>query len=195
MYKKIIPYIKDNAIIASGTSGLSIKELSKEFKDKAQNFFGIHMFNPPYNLTLCELIIHDSKQENLAQQLADYLSNNLKRTVIKVKDKTAFLSNRIGFFFINESLRLANENIDEGGIDYIDAILGCFTGRNMPPLTTADFVGLDISKAIIDYVYENTNDIFRNSFEMPSYVNKLIENGKIGKKLIWDYFIKTMIQN
>ncbi len=191
IYQKIRPYIKKDAIIATGTSGLSIEELSKEFEDKALNFFGIHMFNPPYNLTLCELILHNSKQEVLAEEVEQYLTNVLKRTTVKVKDKPAFLGNRIGFFFINEALKLAYENKDEGGIDYIDAVLGCFTGRNMPPLTTADFVGLDISKAIIDYVYENTNDVYKESFKLPEYINKLIEKGNTGKKSKKGLFYKN----
>lgn len=191
MYRQIKPYLKDNAIIATGTSGLSISELSKEFEDKALNFMGIHMFNPPYNLTLCELILHDEKQEKLASKIEEYLTSILKRTVVKVKDTPAFLGNRIGFFFINEALKLAYENMDEGGIDYIDSILGCFTGRNMAPLTTAEFVGLDVSKAIIDYVKENTHDEFIDSFELPQYVNNLINDGKIGKKAKQGLFYKN----
>lgn len=191
MYNKIKPFLKENVIIASGTSGLSIKELSKEFGEKSLNFFGIHMFNPPYSLTLCELILHDDKQQKLASQLEKYLKDVLKRTVVKVKDKPAFLGNRIGFFFINEALKLAYDNMDEGGIDYIDSILGCFTGRNMPPLTTAEFVGLDVSKAIIDYIFEKTEDEFRESFELPEYVNCLIKEGMIGKKSKKGLFYKN----
>lgn len=191
MYQKIKPFLKENAIIATGTSGLSIAELSKEFGDNALNFLGIHMFNPPYNLTLCELILHDERQKKLASEIEEYLTKTLKRTVVKVKDTPAFLGNRIGFFFINEALKLAYENMDEGGIDYIDSILGCFTGRNMPPLTTAEFVGLDVSKAIIDYVRENTKDDFTDSFELPEYVNCLINDGKIGKKAKQGLFYKN----
>ena len=191
MYRRIKPFLKENAIIASGTSGLSIKELAEEFERKSLNFFGIHMFNPPYNLTLCELVLHDAQQEELAKELEKYLSNDLKRVVVRVKDKPAFLGNRIGFFFINEAFKLAYKNMDEGGIDYLDSILGCFTGRNMEPLTTADFVGLDISKAIIDYVYEETNDIFKTSFELPEYINSLINQGKLGKKVNKGLFYKN----
>ena len=184
MYQKIKPFLKEDTILASGTSSISIKELSKEFGNNANNFFGIHFFNPPYNMTLCELITHSKEQEQIENYLESYLQENLKRTVVKVKDTPGFLGNRIGFFFINEALKLANENKDKGGIAYIDNILGCFTGRNMPPLLTADFVGLDVSKAIIDYIYNNAKtDAFREYFEIPDFVNKLIEEGKLGKKV------------
>lgn len=184
MYKKIKPFLKEDTILASGTSSISIKELAKEFGNKANNFFGIHFFNPPYHMTLCELISHSKEQEQKENEIESYLKNNLKRTVVKVNDIPGFLGNRIGFFFINEALKLANENKDKGGIDYIDNILGCFTGRNMPPILTADFVGLDVSKAIIDYIYINaTNDIFKDYFVLPDFVNELIKDGKLGKKV------------
>ena len=148
MYSKIKSYLKEDVIISTGTSGLSIKKLAESFGDKRKRFFGIHMFNPPYSLTLCELIVHDESQHVLASKLKEYLSNQLDRTVVEVKDKPSFLGNRIGFFFINEALLLAEQYKDEGGIDYIDSILGAFTGRTMAPLTTADFVGLDVTKQI-----------------------------------------------
>lgn len=182
IYSKIRPFLKKGCIIASGTSGLSIKKLSREFGNLANNFFGIHMFNPPYVLNLCELIMHDKEQNELSNDLEVYLSSKLKRTVIKVKDTPAFLGNRIGFFVISRAIQLAKENIDQGGIDYIDAIIGAYTGRSMAPLVTADFVGLDITKSIIDYIKENTNDEFNDVFILSDFMNTLIEKGKVGKK-------------
>lgn len=184
VYQKIKPFLKEDTILASGTSSISIKELAKEFENKANNFFGIHFFNPPYHMTLCELISHSKEQEQKENEIESYLKNDLKRTVVKVNDTPGFLGNRIGFFFINEALKLANENKDKGGIDYIDNILGCFTGRNMPPILTADFVGLDVSKAITDYIYNNAiKDIFKEYFVLPDFVNELIKDGKLGKKV------------
>lgn len=40
-----------------------IKELSKVFDDKSNNFFGIHIFNPPYNLSLYKLICYNDSQK------------------------------------------------------------------------------------------------------------------------------------
>lgn len=168
MYKRVIPFMKDDAILATGTSGLSIDDLSV-----GRELYGIHMFNPPYNLSLCELI----GKEN--PELEHYLANVLKRTVVKVKDSPSFLGNRIGFYFINKAMKLAEVNKDQGGIDYIDAIFGGFTGRSMSPLVTADFVGLDVHKSIVDYVYKNTMD---KAFICPDYLNALVDNGYLGKK-------------
>lgn len=195
MYSKIKSYLKEDVIISIGTSGLSIKKLAESFGDKRKRFFGIHMFNPPYSLTLCELIVHDESQHVLASKLKEYLSNQLDRTVVEVKDKPSFLGNRIGFFFINEALLLAEQYKNEGGIDYIDSILGAFTGRTMAPLTTADFVGLDVTKSILDYICQEVDDEFNDSFKSTNFLNELVLKGDLGRKTNKGLFYKDKDRN
>lgn len=52
----------------------------------------------------------------------------------------------------------------------------------MAPLITSDFVGLDVHKAIVDNLYNNTNDYSHDSFVLPHYVETLIKEGKLGRK-------------
>lgn len=175
--------LKPQAISATGSSGLSITKLAECYSEGLRgHFFGVHMFNPPYTLQLCEVIKTEYSDDQMYAALKDYLQNVLRRTVVEVKDSPAFLGNRIGFQFINEALQYAEKYKDNGGIDYIDAILGSFTGRSMAPLTTSDFVGLDVHKAIVDNIYENTHDYAHESFILPGYVQKLVEDGKLGRK-------------
>ncbi len=175
--------LKKGAVACTGSSGLSITRLAECYPEDVRNqFYGVHMFNPPYQLTLCELTASPYSDMELYNYLKDYLNNTLHRTVAESKDLPAFLGNRIGFYFINEALVYAERYQDNGGIDYIDAILGPFTGRTMPPITTADFVGLDVHKAIMDNLYANTNDYVHEKFIMPEYVQKLIDKGYLGRK-------------
>lgn len=175
--------MKLDAIACSGTSGLSITTLAEQYPEHLRSrFFGVHMFNPPYSLNLCELTPTKYSDMELCEELGTYLNDVLYRTVVKVKDSPAFLGNRIGFQFINEVLQYAEKYKDSGGIDYMDAILGSFSGRSMAPLVTADFVGLDIHKAIIDNLYENTTDYAHETFVLPEFAAKLIGEGKLGKK-------------
>ena len=90
------------------------------------------MFNPPYQLTLCELTASLYSDMEVYKELKAYLTDTLHRTVAESKDLPAFLDNRIGFYFINESLIYAERYQDNVGIDYIDAIFEPFTGRTMP---------------------------------------------------------------
>ncbi|WP_373117250.1 3-hydroxyacyl-CoA dehydrogenase family protein [Holdemania massiliensis] len=181
--QRVSKAMKPDAIACSGTSGLSITTLAEQYPEHLRSrFFGVHMFNPPYSLNLCELTPTQYSNMELCDELEEYLSKVLYRTVVKVKDSPAFLGNRIGFQFINEVMQYAEKYKYSGGIDYMDAILGCFSGRSMAPLVTADFVGLDIHKAIIDNLYENTVDYAHETFVLPRFAEKLIAEGKLGKK-------------
>ncbi len=175
--------LRKGAVACTGSSGLSITRLAECYPEEMRRqFFGVHMFNPPYQLTLCELTASPYSDRQMYAELKGYLTSVLHRTVAESKDLPAFLGNRIGFYFMNEALQYAERYQDNGGIDYIDSLLGPFTGRTMPPITTADFVGLDVHKAIVDNIYENTNDYVHEKFVLPGYVQSLIDHKKMGRK-------------
>ena len=183
VYQKVNEYIPPNAIIATGTSGLSVDVLAEQLdEDKRKRFFGVHFFNPPYNMTLCEFIPSKYSDRQVALELKDYLRFNLLRNVVEVKNTAAFMGNRIGFMFINLALQFAEKYKYSGGIDYIDSIMGGFTGRAMPPLGTSDFVGLDVHKAIVDNIYNNINDYEHESFVIPEFVQSMINENHLGRK-------------
>ena len=52
----------------------------------------------------------------------------------------------------------------------------------MSPLDTSNFVGLDVHKAIVDNLYENTKDFAHDTFVLPNFAQKLIANGSLGRK-------------
>ena len=172
-----------HALSCTGSSGLSISELAGCFPEALRGrFYGVHLFNPPYVLPLCELTPGPDADPGLTEEVGRYLREKLLRTVVQVKDSPAFLANRIGFQFINMALQYAERYRDNGGIDFMDAILGPFTGRAMAPLITSDFVGLDVHQAIVDNLYNRTDDYARETFRLPDFARKLIAEGKLGRK-------------
>ena len=126
--KKVSKYIVSETIFCTGTSGLSVDCLAENLPvEIAEKYLGIHFFNPPYNMPLCELIPTEYTEKDCVKSVKKYLKENLYRTVVTVKDEAGFLGNRIGFFFINEAFLYAERYKEQGGIDYIDEILGGFT--------------------------------------------------------------------
>lgn len=183
IHSRINNIVKKETIIATGTSGLSIDELAECYDEyKRENFIGVHFFNPPYSMPLCEIIPSKYNKEELINNLKEYLDNILFRDTIVVKNEPAFLANRIGFMFLNEALQYAEKYKEYGGIDYIDSILGCYTGRNMKPLETIDFVGLDVHKSIVDNVRINSKENDKNSFVLPKFFDEIISSGNLGMK-------------
>ncbi|WP_087974168.1 3-hydroxyacyl-CoA dehydrogenase family protein [Oceanobacillus rekensis] len=192
---EISSWVDEDTIICTGSSGLSIKVLAEVFPENIRkNYLGVHFFNPPYNLTLCEIIPSEYTEKKLLNNMKDYVGSKLHRTVVQVTDSPAFLGNRIGFQFINETLQYAEKYKHKGGIDYIDSILGPFTGRSMPPLVTSNFVGLDVHQAIVDNLYDNTNDYAKESFIMPNFAVYLVNKGILGKKTNGGLY-KTIVSN
>ena len=57
LYKKILPYLADSALISSNTSTLLHSKLTENMPEGfAERFFITHFFNPPRNMELLELI-------------------------------------------------------------------------------------------------------------------------------------------
>jgi len=83
---------------------------------------------------------------------------------------------------MNEAAIVAEKKKNEGGIYLIDQMLSGYTGRAMSPLATVDLVGLDVHKAIVDNIYENTKDVAHETFKLPSFMQKLIDQGALGNK-------------
>ena len=179
----ILKYAKDRKVVCTGTSGLSVTKLAEMYGEEQKKIvFGMHFFNPPYSMTLCELIPTIYSDECMKDEIQEFLSRKIKRAAIIVKDVPAFLGNRIGFQFINKAMQMAETYKYNGGIDYIDAIVGPFTGRAMAPLVTANFVGLDVHKAIVDNLYQNTSDYANKDFVLPEFCKELINKGALGRK-------------
>lgn len=184
-------------IICSGTSGLSLTKLAELYPEKYRHqFMGMHFFNPPYQMTLCEMMptVYTEADRSVFETVKDYAKVILRRTVVETKDSPAFLGNRIGFQFICEAMHAAEKYKYNGGIDYIDSILGPFTGRSMAPLVTANFVGLDVCAAIMENLYENTKDFSRDAYVIPEYMKQMLRDGRIGRKAGAGFY-KTLIHD
>ncbi len=59
LYQKIAPYINENAVFVTNTSGLSITSLANVLPENLRSrFCGVHFFNPPRYMHLVEMIPH-----------------------------------------------------------------------------------------------------------------------------------------
>ena len=78
LYKKIAPYLSDNAVVASNTSGLSINALAEALpKSLRPRFSGIHFFNPPRYMTLVELINTPTTEPKVLDDLEAFVTSAL----------------------------------------------------------------------------------------------------------------------
>lgn len=178
-FRKVDRLRKEDAIVATVSSGLSITAMATERSDAFQrHFLGIHLFNPPNVIVGCELVPHERTDPSVVSFVREFFERRLGRKMVGTRDLPAFAGNRIGFKVLNEAAQLAPEH----GVGFLDLLIGPHTGRAMPPLATIDFVGWDVHKAIVDNLRANTHDEAHHAFALPSYMADLLARGHLGTK-------------
>ncbi len=185
MFDRVEKVRRDDAIVATVTSGLSINALCKGRGDSfRRHFLGLHFFNPPNVITGTELIAGGDTDPAVVDFVEAFARVRLGRELVRTADTPAFAGNRLGFKVLNEAVQLA----EELGPVLVDRIIGPYTGRALTPLATVDLVGWDVHRAIVDNVFENTNDEAHASFELPATVAQLMDKGVLGDKTDGGFF-------
>ncbi len=183
LYRKVAPFVNNNAIFASNTSGLSINQLAQAFPENLRHrFCGIHFFNPPRYMHLVELIPCAATEAPLLDQLETFLVSTLGKGVVRAKDTPNFVANRIGVFSM-----LATEHHAAAfnlGFDTVDALTGRYLGRpKSATFRTLDVVGLDVFAHVVNTMRENlTDDPWHKHFELPDWFGYLVDQGALGQK-------------
>ena len=185
MFDRVEKVRRDDAIVATVTSGLSINALCKGRGDSfRRHFLGLHFFNPPNVITGTELIAGGDTDPAVVDFVEAFARVRLGRELVRTADTPAFAGNRLGFKVLNEAVQLA----EELGPVLVDRIIGPYTGRALTPLATIDLVGWDVHRAIVDNVFENTDDEAHASFELPATMARLMDKGVLGDKTEGGFF-------
>jgi 3-hydroxyacyl-CoA dehydrogenase len=179
IFDKVEAARRDDSIVATVTSGLSINALCQGRSDSfRKNFLGLHFFNPPNVIVGTELIPGNDTDAEVVDFIDAFSQLRLGREMVRTFDTPGFAGNRVGFKVMNECAQLAGEL----GPLLVDKLVGPYTGRAMTPLATVDLVGWDIHRAIVDNVYDNTNDEAHETNKLPDYMARLMEKGVLGNK-------------
>jgi len=192
LYEKVEQFRKPGTLITSNTSGIPIHLLSQgRSEDFKKHFCGTHFFNPPRYLRLLEIIPTPDTDPAVVDFLMHYGDLYLGKTTVLAKDTPAFIANRIGVYGMMAIFGLVEKmNLT---IDEVDALTGPIIGRpKSATFRTADVVGIDTLVKVAKGVYENCpHDEARESFQIPAFLNKVVENNWLGDKTGQGFFKKT----
>ena len=183
IFKKLVPNLKPEALVATNTSSISITRLAAS-TDRPSKFMGMHFMNPVPVMQLVELIRGIATDEATFNAISE-LTANIGKTAAVAEDFPAFIVNRILLPMINEAVYTLYEGV--GNVQSIDRALKLGADHPMGPLELADFIGLDTCLAIIQVLYEGLAD--RKYRPCPLLV-KYVEAGWIGRKVgrgFYDY--------
>ncbi|EHI69704.1 3-hydroxyacyl-CoA dehydrogenase family protein [Streptococcus ictaluri] len=108
LFGRVLAVIAPETIIATNTSTLSITRIAEGFKASEKNrFLGLHFFAPVRHMKLVEVIPHELLSQVYVKKINHFISNQLGKEAIVVKDVLGFLANRIGFFANHDVMRLS----------------------------------------------------------------------------------------
>ena len=183
LYRRVAPFVRDDALFGSNTSGLSISALAQGVPDGLrQRFCGVHFFNPPRYMHLVELIAAPDTAPGVLDRLETFLTTTLGKGCVRARDTPNFIANRIGTFQMFATVREA----ERFGltIDVVDDLTGRKLGRaSSGTFRTADIVGLDTIGHVMKTMQDQLpDDPFRPLYDTPPAFAALIAAGALGSK-------------
>ena len=190
--EKIVPNLKEGAILSTNTSGLSVNEMAECLPDKVRtNFLVTHFFNPPRYMRLMEIVPCRHTDPAVATFMGDFISKRLGKGIVTAKDTPNFIANRIGVYAICNCVRTMmamGMTVEE-----VDAVAGPATARpKSAAFRTSDLVGLDTLQHVAGNSYDLlVNDEQRDIFKFPDFFKEMVAKGLLGNKSKQGFFKKV----
>ena len=175
IFKRLTPELRDDAILASNTSSISITRLGAS-TDRPARFIGMHFMNPVPLMQLVELIPGIATDPEVFKSIQD-LAVALGKTPVVSEDFPAFIVNRILLPMLNEAVYTLHEGV--GSVEAIDTALKLGANHPMGPLELADFIGLDTCLSVMQVLYEGLAD---TKYRPCPLLVKYVEAGWLGRK-------------
>lgn len=150
LFKQLSGICKDDVILASNTSSISITQIAAATK-KPANVIGMHFMNPVPVMKLVEVIRGYATTDEVTNKIMD-LSRQLGKDPVEVNDYPGFVANRILMPMINEAIYTLFEGV--AGVEEIDTVMKLGMAHPMGPLQLADFIGLDVCLAILKVLHD-----------------------------------------
>lgn len=170
----MLPY----AVLATNTSVLKIGDVAATTSRPAR-VIGTHWFNPPHLVPLVEVIQSEDTDFAYVDWMMSLLSQVGKLPVHVRKDVPGFVGNRLQHALWREAMYLVETGVCDA--ETVDIVARNSFGMRlaaMGPIENADYVGLDLTLAVHEYVFPSLS-----SSDSPSPL--LIEHfakGELGAK-------------
>ncbi|MBT4959513.1 MAG: 3-hydroxyacyl-CoA dehydrogenase [Flavobacteriaceae bacterium] len=196
VFEQIEKYRTKGTLVTSNTSGIPIKQMNEgRSEDFKSNFAVTHFFNPPRYLKLFEIIPGPDCNSEIIDFLNDFGERYLGKDSVLAKDTPGFIGNRIGTFGMVNILN--NIKKLDLSIEEIDKLTGPIIGSpKSATFRTSDIVGLDTTVNVATGIYKNClNDEFRDTFKLPKYIYKMLENNWLGSKTNGGFYKRIKDEN
>ncbi len=167
VFARLEQVVRDDAILATNTSSLSVTEMSKNLRHP-ERLIGFHFFNPISVMPLIE-VVRTSATDDRTVATALTAAKGLRKGPILTADAPAFVVNRLLTRFLNEIVAAVDEGTDFAVVDTALAPLGL----PMSPLMLLQLVG----PAIALHVSQTLHEAFPDRFGVSENLRRVVEGG------------------
>ncbi|WP_263416249.1 3-hydroxyacyl-CoA dehydrogenase/enoyl-CoA hydratase family protein [Terriglobus albidus] len=178
---RVAPHVQPHAFLTTNTSGIPVASIASVLPPElSRRWFGTHFFNPPRYMRLVEVVPGPATDPAAMAALSVFLDQNLGKEVVRARDTPNFIANRIGIFFILETLRVMRE--EDLNVEEVDALTG--TAIGLPRTGTfrlADMVGLDILAHVARNFAQARTDAGGQA-ALPPFLETMLERKWLGDK-------------
>ena len=164
-----------HAILATNTSCLSIVDMAMA-TSRPDKVLGLHFWNPAPLMKLLEVVKTVATSDETLETGKSF-GESLGKTIIVAPDIPGFIINRLQIPFRLDAIRMLEAGIATK--EDIDAGVTLGLGHPMGQFALQDLVGLDVTYAVANALYEETKD---PKFAPPTLMKKMIAAGWLGRK-------------
>lgn len=181
IFKSLGQVCKDNAILASNTSSISITKLATA-SARPDRVVGMHFMNPVPLMKLVEIVRGLPTSDETANTVTD-LAKKFGKTTVGARDIPGFIVNRMLLPLLNE----ACYGLYEGLGTAADIDTGVKLGLNHPmgPLELADLIGLDTCLAIAEVLHRELGD---DKYRPCPLLRQYVAAGWLGRKTLHGFY-------
>jgi 3-hydroxyacyl-CoA dehydrogenase len=192
VFGKVDQYRSKGSLVTSNTSGIPIHlMLDGRSEDFQKHFCGTHFFNPARYMRLLEVIPTPKTDPAVVDFFMHYGDLYLGKQTVLCKDTPAFIANRVGVYAMAKLYQLTTELGLR--IETVDKLTGPLIGRpKTGTFRLGDLVGHDTAGKVIQGIKQNCpDDEQAGTFEIPAYLQFLLDNNFLGNKSGQGFYKKT----
>ena len=167
---------RDDVLVASNTSSLSISEMGRAFGDPSR-VVGLHFFNPVPVLALVEVVPSLLTSTETVKRVQHLAEDELGKTVIHSQDRAGFIVNALLVPYLLSGVRMLESGFASAHDIDAGMVKGC--AHPMGPLQLADFIGLDTCLSIMQVLHDGLSD---SKYRPCPLLVKYVEAGWLGRK-------------
>jgi 3-hydroxybutyryl-CoA dehydrogenase len=167
--------VREDAILATNTSSLSVTEISVATQ-RPRRVVGMHFFNPAPVQEFVEVIKTVVSEPDVVEDVLA-LARKLDKVPVVAADRAGFIANALLFGYLNHAVSMVESHYATR--EDVDAAMRLGCGYPMGPLALLDLIGLDTAYEILDTMYKQG----RNRLHAPAPILKqMVTAGLLGRK-------------